>query len=200
VVDDRNIHGPLSFVIPSSVAGYALLHERHGRLPLREVLAPAVALARRGLPQDWHTTLKIAASAAVLRRYAESARIYLPNDLPPIVPYQGAPGFLAQGNLAATLERLQQKMGDKDVLVIALSIDRGGIDTVREFFAGVGVKALPVFVDPTMRAQSTLSAFGLPTTIIIDRDGKERGRLLGPAEWDSDRAIDLVQAAMTPAK
>lgn len=99
-----------------------------------------------------------------------------------------------------TLERLQQKMGENDVVVIALSIDRGGLDTVREFFERVGVKALPVFVDPTMRSQSTLSAFGLPTTIIIDRDGKERGRLLGPAEWDSDRAIDLIEAAMAPAK
>ncbi|MBV1797752.1 gamma-glutamyltransferase [Siccirubricoccus sp. G192] len=108
VEGDRNIHGPLSFVIPSSVAGYALLHERHGRLPLREVLAPAVALARRGLPQDWYTTLKVAASAAVLRLYPESARIYLPNGLPPVAPYQGTPGFFTLGNLPATLERLQQ--------------------------------------------------------------------------------------------
>ena len=106
VEGDRNIHGPLSFVIPSAVAGYALLHERHGRLPLREVLAPAVALARRGLPADWYTTLKVAASAAVLRLYPESARVYLPNGLPPIAPYQGTPGFFTLGNLPATLERL----------------------------------------------------------------------------------------------
>jgi gamma-glutamyltranspeptidase/glutathione hydrolase len=106
VEGDRNIHGPLSFVIPSAVAGYALLHERHGRLPLREVLAPAIALARRGLPGDWYTTLKVAASAAVLRLYPESARVYLPGGLPPIAPYQGTPGFFALGNLPATLERL----------------------------------------------------------------------------------------------
>ena len=106
VEGDRNIHGPLSFVIPSAVAGYALLHERHGRLPLRDVLAPAIALARRGLPQDWYTTLKVANAAAVLRLYAESARIYLPNGLPPVAPYQGTPGFFALGNLPATLERL----------------------------------------------------------------------------------------------
>jgi len=99
-----------------------------------------------------------------------------------------------------TLERLQQKMGENDVAVIALSIDRGGVETVREFFDRIGVKGLPIFVDPTMRAQSVLSAFGLPTTIIIDREGKERGRLLGPAEWDSSRAIELVEAAMAPAK
>ncbi|MDA8050451.1 MAG: gamma-glutamyltransferase [Rhodospirillales bacterium] len=107
VENDANIHGPLSFVIPSAVAGYAALHERWGRLPLAEVMAPAVALARRGLPADWVTTLKIANSAAVLRLYPESARIYLPNGLPPVAPYQGTPGYFKLGNLAATLDRLR---------------------------------------------------------------------------------------------
>ncbi len=108
VENDANIHGPLSFVIPSSVAGYAALHERFGRLPLAEILAPAIALARRGLPADWFTTLKVANSAAVLRLYPESARIYLPGGLPPIAPYQGTPGFFRLGNLPETLERLQR--------------------------------------------------------------------------------------------
>ncbi len=107
VVGDVNVHGARSFCVPSAVAGYALLHERYGRLPIGDVLAPAVALARRGLPQDWFTTLKIANSAAILRLYPESAAIYLPNGLPPVAPYQGSPGFFRLGNLADTLERLQ---------------------------------------------------------------------------------------------
>ena len=90
VEDDSNIHGPLSFVIPSAVAGYAEMHGRWGRLPLSDVAAPALALARRGLPQDWFTTLKVANAAAILRKYPESARIYLRDGLPPVPPYQGA--------------------------------------------------------------------------------------------------------------
>ena len=98
VVGDVNIHGPLSFVTPSSVAGYARLKEAFGTaLPLKDILAPAITLAKRGLPADWYTTLKIASSAAVLRLYAESARIYLPNGLPPVPPYQGSPGFMTLG-------------------------------------------------------------------------------------------------------
>src|SRR5262245_19753526 len=68
VEGDINIHGPMSFVIPSAVAGYAEMHGRWGRLPFAEVIAPAVVLARRGLPQDWFTTLKVANAAAILRR------------------------------------------------------------------------------------------------------------------------------------
>ncbi|HVZ07135.1 gamma-glutamyltransferase [Rhodopila sp.] len=106
VEGDTNIHGPLSFAIPSATAGYAHMHAAWGKLPLSEVIAPAIALARRGLPQDWYTTLKVAASAAVLRNYEESARIYLPNGLPPIAPYQGTPGFFRLGRLQDTLEQL----------------------------------------------------------------------------------------------
>ena len=108
VEGDANIHGPLSFAIPSAPAGYAHMHGRWGVLPLSQVMAPALALARRGLPQDWFTTLKVANAAAVLRLYPESARIYLPDGLPPVAPYQGSPGFFQLGGLLDTMEHLAQ--------------------------------------------------------------------------------------------
>jgi gamma-glutamyltranspeptidase/glutathione hydrolase len=113
VEGDANIHGPLSFAVPSAVAGYRLMHERWGRMPIADVLAPAVALARRGLAADWFTTLKVANAASVLRRYGESARIYLPNGLPPVPPYQGTPGYFRLGRLYETLTQLQS-VGLKD--------------------------------------------------------------------------------------
>ncbi len=106
VEGDINIHGPLSIAIPSALAGYDLMLKRWGKLPLSEIIAPAIALAKRGLPMDWYTTLKIGSSASVLRKYPDAARVYMPNDLPPVPPYQGVPGFLRQGNLPDTLERI----------------------------------------------------------------------------------------------
>ena len=113
VEGDANVQGPLSVAIPSSTAGYAKLHQTWGKLPLSEVIAPAIALAKRGLPQDWYTTLKVASAAAVFRKDPESARVYLPDGLPRTPPYQGQPGYFPLGNLAATLERLG-KVGLRD--------------------------------------------------------------------------------------
>ncbi len=133
VEGDTNIHGPLSFVIPSAVAGYAHMHGRFGVLPLSEVMAPAIALARRGLSQDWFTTLKIANSASVLRLYPSSAEIYLPNELPPVAPYQGTPGFLRLGALADTLDRLAHAglrdfyEGDVAASIVADVASLGGV-------------------------------------------------------------------------
>jgi gamma-glutamyltranspeptidase / glutathione hydrolase len=108
VVGDRNMHGPLSFMIPSAVRGYALALERFGRMPWRELVAPATLLARAGLPVDWFTTVKVASAAANLRRYDESQRIWLPDGLPPICPADADNASLPLGRLAETLQRLAE--------------------------------------------------------------------------------------------
>ena len=107
VAGDLNVHGPLSFAIPSAVEGYRAMHARWGSMPMADLLQPAIALARRGLPQDWFTTVVVAGCAALLRHYPESARIYLQDGLPPVPPYRGDAPFFGLGNLPDTLERLQ---------------------------------------------------------------------------------------------
>ncbi len=168
VEGDRNVHGPMSALIPSAVAGYALLHQRHGRLPWKDVLAPAVALAKRGLPQDWYTTLKVAASASVLRLYPESARIYLPNGLPPVAPYQGSTGFFTQGALPATLERLQQAgwqdfyQGEIAAAVAADMKEMGGFVSAADL-AACQARVLPAVRAP-WRGRTLLLSNGLTAT------------------------------------
>ncbi|WGF91106.1 TlpA family protein disulfide reductase [Marinivivus vitaminiproducens] len=83
------------------------------------------------------------------------------------------------------LDRLEAWVGGADFEVIALSIDRGGADTVQNFYREVGVTRLGTYVDPSGDVVAALGAAGLPTTLVIDRGGRELGRVIGPAEWDS---------------
>jgi len=94
------------------------------------------------------------------------------------------------------LERLQQALGSDKFQVLALSVDRGGAEASKKFFDQISVEALDLFVDPTGRATSQLKAVGLPTTLLIDAQGREIGRLTGPAEWDSEDAKRLIQAVL----
>src|SRR3954463_2483821 len=112
VEGDRNMHGPLSVAIPSAVRGYAAAVERFGRTPWRDLVAPAVALARQGLPVDWWVTLKTAAAAEDLRRYDESRRVWLPDDLAPVSPPVGEAPPLMLGRLGDTLARLAEQGPD----------------------------------------------------------------------------------------
>jgi gamma-glutamyltranspeptidase/glutathione hydrolase len=131
VEGDRNMHGPLSVAIPSAVRGYAMAVERFGRTPWRDLVAPAVALARAGLPVDWYVTLKTANAAEDLRRYDESRRVWLPGDLPPVCPPSGEAPALTLGRLADTLARLAEAGPDdfyqgEIAQAIAADVQAGG--------------------------------------------------------------------------
>jgi thiol-disulfide isomerase/thioredoxin len=92
-----------------------------------------------------------------------------------------------------TLDRLQATLGGPDSQVVALSIDRNGLPVVQEFYAEVGLETLPIYVDQSGKAQRALRVLGVPTTLLIDREGKEIGRLLGPAEWDSPEMVGFLR-------
>lgn len=91
------------------------------------------------------------------------------------------------------LDRLQAELGGPDFQVLALSIDRGGVEAVARFYGEVDVKHLAMYLDSSGQAAPVLGAVGLPTTFLIDRDGREIGRLVGPAEWDSPEMAAFIR-------
>ncbi len=97
-----------------------------------------------------------------------------------------------------TLDRLQAELGGPDFEVLALAVDRKGLDAVEKFYAELGLERLAIYVDESTRAARLLGALGLPTTLLIDREGKEIGRLLGPAEWDSPEMISFFRSLIEP--
>ncbi len=99
------------------------------------------------------------------------------------------------------LDRLQAKLGGPDFEVVALSIDQQGVQVVRKFFDEVGVKALGLYIDPSAQAGFKLGTVGLPTTVIVDRKGREVARRVGPAEWDApEMASELRSMIEAPAR
>jgi thiol-disulfide isomerase/thioredoxin len=95
-----------------------------------------------------------------------------------------------------SLDRLQQALGPDGFEVLALSLDAGGAEAVRRFYAETGVRSLAVYVDPTMKATTALRALGVPTTILVDRDGAERWRKTGPAHWDAPEFVAAFREAI----
>jgi thiol-disulfide isomerase/thioredoxin len=95
-----------------------------------------------------------------------------------------------------SLVKLQQTIGTRDFVVLALSSDRGGARVVEPFLEENELKTLAVFLDAKANATRTLGAKGLPTSILLDRQGREIGRMLGGADWNSSDAIALVRSAI----
>ncbi len=95
-----------------------------------------------------------------------------------------------------SLDRLQAMLGGDDFEVIALSEDRGGMPLVVRFYEKYGLENLARYLDPQGRVAAVLGVVGMPTTLVIDRAGREIGRIVGPAEWDSRAALALVRGVL----
>lgn len=91
------------------------------------------------------------------------------------------------------LDRLQAELGGAGFQVIALSSDRKGPEVVAPFLAKLGVERLTPYNDRRATVQRAFKVHGLPTTVLLDAEGRELGRLVGPAEWDSEDAKRLIR-------
>ena len=91
------------------------------------------------------------------------------------------------------LERLQAQFAERDLVVLALSVDRAGTERVQKFLDEIGVKQLHVYRDPKAATTRALRLPGLPATLLIDRRGQEVGRVLGIAAWDGPAAVAVVE-------
>ena len=99
-----------------------------------------------------------------------------------------------------SLDALEQRLGGPGFEVVAINIDTRDPDKPKAWLKEVGITKLGYYADPAAKTFQDLKAvgraFGMPTTLLIDRNGCEIGTIAGPAEWASDDAIKLIQAAM----
>jgi gamma-glutamyltranspeptidase/glutathione hydrolase len=154
VQDDRNVHGPLSIAIPGVVDGMRVAHENYARLPWRDLLEPAIALAEQGLLIDWFAVENIASAAVDLARYAASREAFLINGLPPSPAWSASIEVrLPQQRLAQTLRTLAQA-GPRDFYEgeIARMLTReiqqaGGVLAERDLASYTARAVAPLMID-----------------------------------------------------
>lgn len=93
-----------------------------------------------------------------------------------------------------SLESLSKALAPRDIAVLPMSSDRGGAEAVRAWFQQHGISGLPVLLDPKGALARAFEARGIPTTVIINRDGRQVARLEGAADWAQPEAQALVRA------
>jgi len=91
------------------------------------------------------------------------------------------------------LDALQTKFGREKFIIVAVSLDRLGFAKVAPFLERVRVERLTVLLDSNRKLYRKVGGQGLPTTLLLDHEGRVRGYLEGPAEWDSKAAEALVR-------
>lgn len=123
---DASLVGPLAAGVPGSPAGLHELHQKYGRLPWSQVVAPSIRLARDGFVVTGRLNRSIAASSELLAGFDQTAEVWLPNGQPPpagtmmrlpelaatLEAYAGrGPAAITEGPLAAAVELISRRYG-----------------------------------------------------------------------------------------
>jgi len=100
------------------------------------------------------------------------------------------------------LDALQAKLGGSSFEVVAVNIDTRDTDKPKAWLKDAGITTVAYFSDTKARVFQELKAIGravgMPTSVLIDGNGCEVATIAGPAEWASDDAKNLIEAAVQP--
>ena len=112
--NDANHTGHLSAAVPGTPACLCSAHERFGRLPRQQVMAPAIRLAEEGFELDWYVSHVLAMQSARLRRFPEAVRTFFRPDGNLLVAgsYMEPPDRLVQKDLGRTLRLIAEHGAD----------------------------------------------------------------------------------------
>ena len=98
------------------------------------------------------------------------------------------------------LDTLQARLGGPNFEVVAVNIDTRDPEKPLAFLKEIGVSHLAYYSDDSAQVFEDLKtagkAFGMPTTLIVNREGCEIADMAGPAEWASDDGVKLVSAVL----
>ncbi|MCH2540630.1 MAG: TlpA family protein disulfide reductase [Alphaproteobacteria bacterium] len=90
-----------------------------------------------------------------------------------------------------SLDRLESKInGDFDV--IAISVDRDGVEKVTDFFDENKISNLEKFFDIKNSLAKEMNLYGVPTSFFVNKEGDLIGYYQGDMEWDNDTVINFI--------
>ena len=90
-----------------------------------------------------------------------------------------------------SLEKLTNQF--PQVKVYAINMEQPNKLKVRDFFRSIGVASLDTYYDPKLKLVKQFKMRGLPTSILIDKNGNEFGRVIGEVDFVSDDFISLIK-------
>jgi thiol-disulfide isomerase/thioredoxin len=91
-----------------------------------------------------------------------------------------------------SLEQLQKDMGPHGLKIVAVSVDEGGPDVVRQYARDLGL-TFGILHDQAGRIKEIYQTTGVPESFVINRQGKIEKKVIGAADWDATVSKDLMR-------
>ena len=99
-----------------------------------------------------------------------------------------------------TLEALWHAYGDRGLVVLAVSVDRGAPRGLIEPYVRNLNLTFPILLDPELQTSGAWRVTGLPATFLVRPDGAVAGMAVGAREWNSNEMRALVERLLPGAQ
>ena len=90
-----------------------------------------------------------------------------------------------------SLEKLAEN--NPNIKVYPINMEKPNKLRTRDFYNSVGITSLDIYFDPELKLVKFFKMRGLPTSILINKNGMEFGRVLGEIDFDSPEFLDLLK-------
>ncbi len=80
-----------------------------------------------------------------------------------------------------------------EIKVFAINMEKPNKLKAQDFFKFIGVLSLDIYFDPELKLVKQFKMRGLPTSILIDKDGREFGRIVGEIDFTDKNFIKLMK-------
>lgn len=140
---------------------------------------------------------------------AEALKTSSPKELPAL-PFLGAEtkgkvvvvNFWAMWCASCKLEkpkldRLQADYADKGLIVLSISDGADDLDIVEQYYIAHNIKNLKPLKDENGASFRTLSLRGVPSTLILNKQGKEIARAEGFVDWDAPATRKFIEKTLS---
>lgn len=95
-----------------------------------------------------------------------------------------------------SMNSLYNDLKGKDFELLAISSDVQGEKVVKPYITKGGF-SFPVLIDSSFKVNGDYGIIGIPTTFIVDKDGMITHKILGPRDWNSPEARELIKRIMS---
>jgi thioredoxin-related protein len=86
-----------------------------------------------------------------------------------------------------SLDVLYQDSNFENLMVFAVNMETPNTEKTNFFFEDLGIKKLQIFFDPNLNFVKEFKLRGVPTTILINKEGKEFARILGEIDFENKK-------------
>ena len=80
-----------------------------------------------------------------------------------------------------------------EILVYPINLEKPNQDKTQKFFTDLEISKLNIYFDPKFSLVKSFKMRGVPTSILIDKNGKEFGRVIGEIDFLDDAFVDLLK-------